>query len=120
MLPNTTAATGLKLVPTETVGNQRLRNNPIPLFFEVRMRSTQASAAIERLKARTGNTQYSLSCRSDGLFSLRLESAADSPTMLGDPLPMDEFVRFVDSIAPQQPKRISKLEISFREQLHKK
>ena len=84
------------------------------------MRSTKASAAIERLKARSDNTLYSMSCRADGLFSLRLTSVDGSSEALGDPLPMDEFVRFVDSFGSQKPKRVSKLELAFREKLNKK
>ena len=35
------------------------------------MRSTKASAAVERLKTRSGNSLYSMSSRPDGLFALR-------------------------------------------------
>jgi len=84
------------------------------------MRSTKASAAVERLKARSGNARYSMSCRSDGLFALRLTSADGPAELVGTPLPMDEFVRFVNGIAAQQPKRVSKLDEAFRTQLNKK
>jgi hypothetical protein len=84
------------------------------------MRSTKASAAVERLKARSGNALYSMSCRADGLFALRLTSADGPAKPVGTPLPMDEFVRFVNGIAAQPPKRVSKLDEAFRTQLNKK
>jgi hypothetical protein len=79
------------------------------------MRSTKASAAVERLKARSGNPQYSMSLRSDGLFALRLASEA-----VGTPLPINEFVHFVNGLGAQKPKRVSKLDEAFRTQLNKK
>ncbi|HEX5338095.1 MAG TPA: hypothetical protein VFW53_06630 [Gallionella sp.] len=84
------------------------------------MRSTKASAAVERLKARSGNTRYSMSARSDGLFSLRLTSAGGESEQIGPALPMNEFPAFVDSIEPATPKRVSKLDEAFRSQLAKK
>jgi hypothetical protein len=33
---------------------------------------------------------------------------------------MDEFVRFVDGLGAQKPKRVSKLESAFRDQLNRK
>ena len=83
------------------------------------MRSTKASLAVERLKARSGNALYSMSIRSDGLFVLRLMSASGASESIGTPLPMDEFKRFVDSIHPPKPKKVSKLDAAFREQLSK-
>jgi hypothetical protein len=79
------------------------------------MRSTKASAAVERLRARSGNPLYSMTRHADGQFSLRLES-----TTVGSALPMDDFVRFVDGIEPARPKRVSKLDVAFRERLNKK
>jgi hypothetical protein len=84
------------------------------------MRSTKASAAVERLKIRSGNALYSMSCRSDGLFVLRLTSATGQSEQVGTPLPMNEFQRFVDGLEPPKPKRVSKLDAAFRNQLNKK
>jgi hypothetical protein len=81
------------------------------------MRSTKASSAVERLRARSGNPDYSMSVRADGLFVLRLLSAEGSSMPVGEPLPMDEFVRFVNGIKAQAPKRESKLDVAFRTQL---
>jgi len=84
------------------------------------MRSTKASAAVERLKARSGNPLYSMARRSDGLFALRLTSANGQSETVGTALPMDEFVRFVDGLEPQKPKKVSKLDTAFRSQLTRK
>ncbi|MDQ5941258.1 MAG: hypothetical protein QG572_71 [Pseudomonadota bacterium] len=81
------------------------------------MRSTRASSAVERLRARSGNPDYSMSVRADGLFVLRLLSAEGSSMPVGEPLPMDEFVSFVNGIKAQAPKRESKLDVAFRTQL---
>src|SRR2546426_4623143 len=46
------------------------------LFERLPMRSTKASAAVERLKARSENAPYSMVLRSDGMFSLVLVTGA--------------------------------------------
>lgn len=84
------------------------------------MRSTKASAAVERLRARSGNPDYSMSVRADGLFVLRLASAEGAPASVGEPLPMDEFVCFVNGIDARAPKPASKLDTAFRIQLKRK
>lgn len=84
------------------------------------MRSTKASAAVERLKARSANARYSMVRRSDGMFSLMLATEAGASEPVGEPLPMEEFVQFVNSLGPQQPKRVSKLDLAFERQLVKK
>ena len=81
------------------------------------MRSTKASAAVERLRTRSGNPDYSMSVRADGLFVLRLASDDGTSTPVGEPLPMDDFVRFINGIKAQAPKRESKLDAAFRTQL---
>lgn len=96
------------------------------------MRSTKASAAIDRLKRRSGNDNYSMAMTSNGLFSLVLPSptetvladnqtatANNKPTRLCEPMPIDEFVVFVNAYGPQTPKRVSKLDVAFNEQLSK-
>lgn len=80
-------------------------------------RSTRASAAVERLKNRTGNTGYSMARTGDGLFFLS-ERPGEPP--LCAPLELDEFVEFVNKLGPQAPKRVSKLDAAFEKQLAKK
>lgn len=84
------------------------------------MRSTKASAAIDRLKRRSGNEQYSMTLSGGGLFSLvRVDSAGES-SRLCEPMMLDEFVAFLNAYGPQTPKRVSKLDIEFSKQLGKK
>lgn len=84
------------------------------------MRSTKASAAVERLRARSGNPDYLMSVRADGFFVLRLVSSDGTSMPVGEPLPMNEFVQFVNGIKAQAPKRESKLDVAFRTQLKNK
>ena len=83
------------------------------------MRSTKASAAIERLRKRSGNAThfYSMSSRADGLFVLLLTSADGVSAPVGTPLPLDEFVAFVNGIEAAKPRPVSKLDAAFRAQL---
>lgn len=80
-------------------------------------RSTRASAAVERLKKRTGNAGYSMARTGDGLFFL---SEAPGAPPLCAPLEMDDFVAFVDKLGPQVEKRISKHDLAFEKQLVRK
>lgn len=80
-------------------------------------RSTRASAAVERLKRRTGNAGYSMARTGDGLFFL---SEAPGAPPLSPPLEMDDFVAFVDKLGPQVEKRISKHDLAFEKQLVRK
>jgi hypothetical protein len=80
-------------------------------------RSTRASAAVERLKKRSGNGAYSMARTGDGLFFL---SEAPGAPPLCAPLEMDDFVAFVDSLGPQVQKRISKHDEAFEKQLVRK
>lgn len=104
------------------------------------MRTTRASAAIDRLKKRSGNDNYSMAMSSNGLFSLILSDvkksettgdqtsanqsnadkkivASNKPNRLCEPMPMDDFVAFVNAYGPQTPKRVSKLDVAFNAQL---
>lgn len=83
------------------------------------MRSTRASAALERLKRRSGDSKYSMVRSSDGLFCL-VRIADGATTRLGEPLPLDDFVRFVDGFGPQTPRRATKADLAFEKQLIKK
>jgi hypothetical protein len=83
-------------------------------------RSTRATGAIERLNTRAGTKQYSMGRTAAELFYL-LQRTPDNPAeKLSEPLPLDEFVAFVNAYGPQKPKRISKLDVAFEKQLAKK
>jgi hypothetical protein len=90
------------------------------LFAENDMRSTRATAAVERLKQRSGNLQYSMVRSADGLFHLVLGTGSEPPARQSDSLTLDAFVKFVDGFGPQQPMRMSKLDAAFASQLVKK
>lgn len=81
------------------------------------VRSTRASAAVERLKRRTGNAGYSMARTGDGLFFLS-ERPGEPP--LCAPLELDEFVAFVDGLGPQPERRVTKHDLAFEKQLVKK
>ncbi|HXA48135.1 MAG TPA: hypothetical protein VNW52_10940 [Burkholderiaceae bacterium] len=85
------------------------------------MRSTRATAAVERLKTRSGNPRYSMLLHSDDMFSLMLASTDGTPAVAqGDALPMDAFVKFVDGFGPQTPRRATKNDLAFEAQLGKR
>lgn len=84
------------------------------------MRSTRASAAIDRLKRRSDNPNYSMTMNSGAMFSLVLPNEAGDTTRLCEPMMLEEFVVFVNAYGPQTPKRVSKLEVEFSKQLVKK
>ena len=80
-------------------------------------RSTRASAAVDRLKRRSGITSYSMARTGDGLFFLSEKPGAPP---LCAPLELDEFVAFVNGLGPQEVKRVSKHDIEFEKQLVRK
>jgi len=80
-------------------------------------RSTRASAAVERLKNRSGKASYSMARTGDGLFFL--SEAAGAPPLCA-PLELDEFVAFVNSLGPQEQKRVGKHDAAFEKQLIRK
>jgi len=84
------------------------------------MRSTRATGAIERLNTRAGTRQYSMVRTSSELFFLVQRVAGNPVEKLSEPLPLDEFVAFVNAYGPQKPKRVSKLDTAFEKQLVKK
>ena len=83
------------------------------------MRSTKASAAVDRLKRRSNNPLYSISLSSNGLFCLVLANDVGIVNRLCEPMLLDEFVTFVNAFGPQVAKRISQLDIAFAKQLGK-
>ena len=84
------------------------------------MRSTRATAAVERLKRRTDNPDYSLILGADGQFQLVLTDDAGQAEKIGAPVPLDEFVDFVNGYGPQTPRRMTKSDVAFEKQLVKK
>lgn len=84
------------------------------------MRSTRASAAVDRLKRRSGNEGYSMVRRADGLFQLVLNTDDKPQEKISEALEQDAFVQFVNAFGPQTPRRISKLDVAFEKQLVKK
>lgn len=99
------------------------------------MRSTKASAAIDRLKRRSGNAHYSMTLGGGGMFCLMLSNDIDvskqgvsqqvmseqvKSRRLCEPMPIDEFNAFVNAYQAPTPKRVSKLEVAFQKQLTKK
>ncbi len=80
------------------------------------MRSTRATAAIARLNARSAGHHYTMALTGSGLFILR-ERVAASDSDLSPALPLDDFVRLVDSMGPRKEVRITKSEAAFMKQL---
>ncbi len=83
------------------------------------MRSTRAVAAVERLKARSANPGYAM-ILSGGLFTLGVREGTEPLRKLCEPLPLDDFVKFVDGFGPPKPRKASKLDIAFEKQLVRK
>jgi hypothetical protein len=80
-------------------------------------RSTRASAAVDRLKRRTGHTGYSMAITGNGLFFL---SETPGAPPLCAPLELDDFVAFVNGLGPQEVRRLTKNDAAFEKQLVKK
>lgn len=81
------------------------------------MRSTRATAAVARLNKRSAGRHYLMVLTGAGLFKLceQLEGSAASEAMS-----LDDFVRFVDALGPQQVRRVTKNDAAFAKQLVKK
>ena len=84
------------------------------------MRSTRASAAVDRLKRRSGNADFSMVRSADGLFYLAALSDSGEMERLSPSLDQDDFVAFVNGFGPQEVKRVSKLDVAFEKQLKRK
>ncbi|WP_244817131.1 hypothetical protein [Caballeronia sp. Lep1P3] len=80
------------------------------------MRSTKAIGAVERLKTRSGNPHYAAVSMPGGFFYL-IERSPDGSTKLCDPLPMDDFVAFVNAREPAKPRKASKLDEALEAQI---
>ena len=84
------------------------------------MRTTRASAAIERLKLRSQTINYSMVIAGNGLISLVMHVNGEPTQRLSEPMQLEDFVTFVNAYGPQTPKRVSKLDVAFSKQLIKK
>lgn len=80
-------------------------------------RSTKASNAVLRLKDRSNQAPYSMVSTSDGRFYLVLNGSGDTTEKLNEPLEIDAFVSFVNSVSKQAPKKASKFDIAFEAKL---
>ena len=83
------------------------------------MRSTRATAAIARLRARTEGHHYVMSITGSGQFML-LEHIEGRETPVSGVLSMDEFIRLVNTMGPQIVPRATKSDVAFAKQLVKK
>ena len=83
------------------------------------MRSTKAANAVERLKERSGNEDYILVRNADETFQL-VDRASGTSVMVGERLPLDEFVAFIKTLGPQTVQRRTKSDIAFEQQLVRK
>lgn len=80
------------------------------------MRTTRAIHAVERLKTRSGNPRFAAISLSGGLFYL-VDKSSGTDQKVSDPLPLDDFVKFVDGFGPPKPRKASKLDLAFEEQI---
>lgn len=83
------------------------------------MRTTRATAAVERLKRRSGNPHYKMVLNSAGLPFLVLEENGQAVPQ-GAPMAIEDFVPFVDALGPQEKRRLTKNDVAFEAQLVKK
>ena len=81
------------------------------------MRSTRATAAVERLKRRSGHALYGMVMVSGGLFYLI--DRANHDARLCAPMPLEPFVAFVNAFGPPAPVKRSAVDIAFDAQLEK-
>lgn len=82
------------------------------------MRGTRATLAVERLRRRTGNQAYTTVSLPGGIFRL-VDRAGGGEQQLGEALPLEAFVAFVDSLSPGEPKKPGKLDAIFEAQIRR-
>ncbi len=80
-------------------------------------RSTKASNAVLRLQQRSNHAPYSMVTNASGHFYVVLGHDPDTQEKLCAPLEMDEFVRFVNGLNKEAPRKASKLDIAFEAKL---
>ena len=83
------------------------------------MRSTRATAAVERLNRRSEGLVFQMVIIGNGQFQLRQQVAGVSQSLC-EPLPLDDFVAFVNAQGPQQVVRVTKNDAAFAKQLVRK
>lgn len=83
------------------------------------MRSTRATAAVERLNARSIGQRYSMVRTAEALFYLVQNAGMAPPMRVSEAMELDEFVKFVNAYGPQKPQRVRKLDVIFEKQLVK-
>ena len=83
------------------------------------MRTTRATAAVERLKQRSANPHYKMMLNSGGLPYLVLDEGGSLAPQC-EAMPLDDFVTFVNAFGPKVPQRISKYDLAFEAQLAKR
>ncbi|WP_423709564.1 hypothetical protein [Undibacterium sp. WLX3042] len=80
-------------------------------------RTTKASNAVQRLKERSKGAAYSMVSMADGRFFLTRSDGTATPERLSEPMEIDAFVAFVNSLEKQAPKKVSKLDQAFEQKL---
>ncbi|MBR7791048.1 hypothetical protein KDM87_00445 [Undibacterium sp. FT147W] len=80
-------------------------------------RSTKAGNAVQRLKNRSNGAAYSMVSMADGRFFLTRSNGTNTPDVLHEPLEIDAFVAYVNSLEKQAPKKVSKLDLAFEQKL---
>jgi len=83
------------------------------------VRTTRATAAVARLNSRSEGHRYTMSLTSSGLFKVQ-EQTDEGFKALCEALPLDEFVRFVDTLGPQKIRHVTKNDAAFAKQLIRK
>jgi hypothetical protein len=82
------------------------------------MRSTKASAALERLKRRSGKDDYSMARSADGLFYLIEYSDSGDAKRLSPSMEQEDFVAYLNGLGPQpEPKKVSKHDVALEKQI---
>jgi hypothetical protein len=84
------------------------------------MRSTKATAALERLKRRSGDSSYSMVRNADGLFYLVRTLESGELEKLSEPMEQDAFVEHLNGLGPQIPRKVTKADTAFEKQLNRK
>ena len=83
------------------------------------MRSTRATAALDRLNRRSTDKQYAMSHTGNGLFML-LERTEKGSQPISAALSLDDFVQFANATGPQEVRRVTKNDAAFQKQLVRK
>ncbi|MBS1142722.1 MAG: hypothetical protein H6R14_128 [Proteobacteria bacterium] len=83
------------------------------------MRSTRATAAVARLNQRSEGRHFVMVMTGDGLFLLR-ERTPQGELEASPALPLDDFVKAVNALGPQEVPRVTKADAAFARQLARK